>query len=431
MKKLLPVAICLLLATVAVGETKLITLTDGTSFVGEVRKTEAGYLVKIERLGATLEREIPEARVASVQAVTTPAEEYREYRAKVNPTDADDFYKLGNWAYERDMFEQSRTDLRKALELNPRHDAAQLLLRIVENQLERQQETDAGEGADEQGSGPGRPVGSLNRLLVSESDINNIRLAELNVREVRGRWRVTDRVAIAIDDAALDAFINYMAGRQEFERDGFDRVFRSWSSLAKAGYMLEHLPETSMIRDGIRVKRDPEFMRRFRRQVWPTVRKVALEVLKREGPSEAQLRVILGRQTDKKAYTTFVILDGTMVGGKPLIDRNDPEESLLLQYGLPEELARYRPAEPLPTLYANRRDSRYQRVREWIGSLKVPHPDYRLNYRPPFGLKIQHAGMSSGPLLPPRDTEPEPEPEPEGEPEPEAPSPESDDGGGQ
>ena len=96
---------------------------------------------------------------------------------------------------------------------------------------------------------------------------------------------------------------------------------------------------------------------------------------------------------EKTDYTNFVILDGmtSRDGRYRVIDRQNPDKSLLLQYGLMPELAEARHPEKLrQPIFLNKSSPSYRHVLNWIQtSLRGPkHPNYRLEYSPPLGMKL-------------------------------------------
>jgi hypothetical protein len=87
-----------------------------------------------------------------------------------------------------------------------------------------------------------------------------------------------------------------------------------------------------------------------------------------------------------------------------MIDRAHPEDSLLLQYGLPRNEAKvphpdvqgFRPA-----FRRGRDDTKYQAIARWIGSsllIDAPlTPDYGIQYDPPTGADVAAAASTKGP----------------------------------
>ena len=89
---------------------------------------------------------------------------------------------------------------------------------------------------------------------------------------------------------------------------------------------------------------------------------------------------------EKIEYTNFLLLDSYSKSGRKMIDRDHKDLSLLLEYGLPADLAKSpHPGERIQPAYQSRSDRNYRRVLDWVRSLKgPPHPDYRVRPRVPW-----------------------------------------------
>ena len=77
------------------------------------------------------------------------------------------------------------------------------------------------------------------------------------------------------------------------------------------------------------------------------------------------------RDAERVEMSNFYILTQTTIDGKPIIDRNAPEESLLVQWGLPRESAKF----PAPDVkgwepkFKDEKDERFIEKVDWIKSL--------------------------------------------------------------
>lgn len=96
-----------------------------------------------------------------------------------------------------------------------------------------------------------------------------------------------------------------------------------------------------------------------------------------------------GRDGERIAYTNFYILSQMTANGIPFIDRDRPEESLLVQWSLPREDARF-PAPEVdgwqPEYRSNDDDDpRRDSMIEWIDSLIKgnQNSEYGIDYLPP------------------------------------------------
>lgn len=102
-----------------------------------------------------------------------------------------------------------------------------------------------------------------------------------------------------------------------------------------------------------------------------------------------------GRDSDRIEMTNFYILTQTQINGIPMIDRNVPEESLLVQWGLPRESAKF-PApddiEGWQPRYKDTDDERFIEHVQWIDSLISANQgsDYDIEYTPPKHAKSRN-----------------------------------------
>lgn len=78
-----------------------------------------------------------------------------------------------------------------------------------------------------------------------------------------------------------------------------------------------------------------------------------------------------GRESDRIEMTNYYILTQAAIDGKPIIDRNAPDQSLLVQWGLPRAEAKF----PAPDVkgwepkFKNTEDERFIELVDWIKSL--------------------------------------------------------------
>lgn len=84
-----------------------------------------------------------------------------------------------------------------------------------------------------------------------------------------------------------------------------------------------------------------------------------------------------GRDAKRVAMTNFYLLTQTKVDGVPMIDRNNPAESLLLQWGLPREDAKFAApdVENWRPYFKDRNDKRFKELVGWIKSLVRTNQD--------------------------------------------------------
>ena len=89
---------------------------------------------------------------------------------------------------------------------------------------------------------------------------------------------------------------------------------------------------------------------------------------------------VRGLDAEKIEMTNFYILTQVTIGGKAIIDRNQPEESLLVQWGLPRDAAKF----PAPKVdgwapkFKGVKDERFIEHVDWIKSLIAANQDSTL-----------------------------------------------------
>ncbi len=176
---------------------------------------------------------------------------------------------------------------------------------------------------------------------------------------------------------------------------------RDWEKILEKGQPAEKLQlilRTTGLKhaDRINIRGDTETFGDFRKKVLPIVMRGCGRSGCHGGNATYYFRFPTGAQSaDDFVYTAFYILDTIQTPKGPMIDRDLPEESALLKYLLaPADGAA--PIHPVikhtkivPAIES--RDSReYRQIIDWISSLRVPKPEYKVNYAAPDWLiKLQ------------------------------------------
>jgi len=372
---MLSVACCLLLVSTCSAAKKRIRLKDGRVIVGDVvGRTEKVLKVKLK----IAEVSYPLDQVVSIEDISDPKTEYAGRLAKLDKKSADANVDLAQWAMENKMYKEAIERLEAALAIDADSLRAKLLLRQAKAKLASSSGTSTSTGGSNTGASTGgtagRPVDP--KRLVKSEDIYRIRLAEIGEKE---------RATVQFRKKALTKFIAKMQGTGDFAEKGFEATFRRYTPLKKAAYMLETLEPDDPLRDDILVKTDPAFMKVFRTRVWRTVNASCAATRchgARKGQGGLKLFNVVG-VNEKINYTNFLILDSFSNKGGRMIDRDEFEKSLLLQYGLPPDQAEFKHKKKIRPVYGSRKSRSYAQVLAWIKSLKGPrHPDYGIKQLP-------------------------------------------------
>jgi hypothetical protein len=335
--------------------------------------------------------------------------------AKLAPNDVQ-----GRLALSRDALDQRQHVLaREAAEaartIDPNNADAVALLETIRSQMRMEQQArsatqpataPAGAAAGGTATGAGaatQPAGETagrvgNIRLLSQSDINAIRQAEL---------RPEDRnVRIRFDRDVSRRFMRH-ANLQP----------REWNLIPDTEKVQRILEEgTPEMRRDVLILNDPPVLFQFRRQVQPWVLQNCATSGCHGGNAAAQPTLVVPGDSDAAAYTNFYLMQrykkevkptGDMLFGRGdmrLVDRQRPEQSLVLQNALPGSIAEfdhpdvpnYRPA------LRNVNDPRYRVVLDWISSLRPVDTNY--------GIEREGEASADQPATQPAATQPSTEP---------------------
>jgi hypothetical protein len=379
------VLVSLIVAVASVAAEQTVNLKNGGKLTGEVRKTAKGYEVKMRTGGVvTLLAE----DVASITDAAAAQSEYEKRLAALDKNDPKAQVEMAEWAESQGMLQAAREHLQAAVALDKSNEKAQLLLRRVEAKLQATA-TASAPAATATATGPATVVSHAGKDVVGQEDIYRIRLAE---------YRPGEQATFTLRNKLIDRFVQSMRGRDKFEDPDYAQTFRSQPAIRQVEYILDQTAPGDAIRNDILITSDPAFMVEFR-QVWPVVQNSCASIRCHGADKGAGgLKLIPGSAGNAaNDYTNFLILSAFESGGRKLIDRSQPGDSLLLQYGLPDSAATAAHPRKLPTPpFPNQSDPKYKRLSAWIESLKGPsQPRYNLEYKPPAYLKLNLAGSTA------------------------------------
>ena len=370
-----------LLAAGAWGAVSVLVLKDGRTFEGEVTRTADGYRVKTKMATLVFQAKDVEKVVEQVD----PRDEYAERAGKIDPNSARDHMELGRWAEGKGLLEIAKKEYEKALGLDKDLEVADLLLRRVKARLAGQKPPP--DGPDPVvGPQPDGPEVIDAKWLVREDDVYKIRMGEY----VPDRDK---RVAVKFRGQVLKKFIEQMRGEDDHENERFDEdKFKSLASQAKARYIVKNTEWDDPVRTDVILTTDPEPMREFRSRIWPRIT-VHCGTVQCHGAPKGKGRLKLlatPARNERVDFANFMILSQFQRGPWSLIDRQHPEDSLLLTYGMRKEDVKPEQAHPkdLPAaIYLNTKSAAYQQMLKWIQSLKAAPEGgkYGVKYGPPAG----------------------------------------------
>ncbi|NOT00625.1 MAG: hypothetical protein HOP29_08360 [Phycisphaerales bacterium] len=299
---------------------------------------------------------LPHLLPLATRADAIDDEYYARFKA-LTPDDVDGHLKLAVWCRDQQRWQLVARQCGEILKRRPTHEQAQLLLNLARAHLDGEQRNPGSTGA---------VPGAAPPAELTDDQVQRVRRAELNLAG-------DERVRLKIDRDALNAF--YEQGKRDgilaMDRPAFFRMPR----LEQARLILHHSPET--YGNKIEIGSDPERMRDFIRDVQPVVLRGCATAECHGGSSAGRFRLLTGRSLSGNAsYTNHFILQEFGVGTERVINRDLPERSLLLSYGLPRGRGGAEHPTEITRLFADESDREYRVVYDWISSLPITRPDY-------------------------------------------------------
>ncbi len=374
------------------GKVVAVKLKDGRTIQGVVTKKDDGMEVKTA--GGVLK--FQESEIESITPVVSAKDAYLAKRDETNLKNPESLYQLAQWVWEnhqRDavLLNHARGDLQAALDIDKNYTPAKLLLRQVDAKIKIL----ASAAAPTAGNRPvtGETLAVEDRDLVTKQDIYWIRLQEL---------RPTDRVMIQYENKVLQRYIDSMRGKpiDKWDRYGKEQEFLRLPRSVQVMEILRNKPNDLQLLQDIHVMRDPKFMTDFRSQVWPVLQTNCAKSNCHGGPTpNGGLKFFVVPGTNPKVdYTNYLIVSGWKKGndGKErLLDRQDIEASLILQYGLNTKVSQKPHPFNIPPVFTGTRSQNYRRVYRWMSSLKKPMaPNYYIHAGfQPAGMSLDTTGL--------------------------------------
>lgn len=360
------------LATVVLAKPGIVRTRDGRTLQGDITETDAG--VTIETKGIRFS--IHQANVESIVYQENIEDQLRQRLEQLGPQDFEARMRLAREAFDARLYELARTAVDQALQIEPNSREAVTLMDTIQNHLRLER---IGERPTT------RPDAArtdrTQRPKLDPQQINMIRQHELRRADVNVPIRFESEVE-----------------RRYAARSRLDvRDLRRRSTIERALEILG--TRDPRLTEDVRVMRDPMALADFRQQVQPILLAGCATSGCHGGEGAGDLALIAPAGDEASAYTNFYLLQTYRRGevlaadegrifdrsaAQRLINRVRPEQSLVLEYGLPPNVAEidhprvagFRPA------FRSRQDPRYQQVLAWIRSLPPPEPDYGIALAP-------------------------------------------------
>lgn len=360
------------------GRKGMVLLRDGQIREGVILEDEFEHvLMEIEGIRARLVRDIVERVVLE----PTFEEQYQELLDSLEPHQHGRYLLFCQWLVEERRYDLAQTHLQTLLGRLDRDMSefpeAQRLLRLAEAQLALRSETarrdDVAVGEAER-----RRAEALDRKhLLTPEQVNLIRMYEFDFDRPPRVTVKPDTIEKMFAIYGTDSRIPASRSEREamFRADPMDIVRLLFELRARELY------------GEVQVETEPYALNLFRQRVhnrW-LLHNCATSGC-HGGPEPGRFALYRrGYRHDRVRYANFLILERLDLEGEwPLINYDEPEMSLVIQYGLPRNRARlphpdvrgWRPA------FRSTDDRMVQDTVHWIESMMQPRPEYPIEFDP-------------------------------------------------
>lgn len=273
-------------------------------------------------------------RVSHVVLEPPLQEQYLERRKTVNPEDISSHLALCRWLVATKQYEHAQTELEQIQALHTDPESLQML-RLVEAQLklhlanqDKEQLVEPGENVD-----PSTPGGSTAPRLLTEEEVNLLRVYEIDLQNPPRLLVPRDAIDDLIEQYGTSSLIpdTELEQAELYRADSLQIVRLLFRLRARDLY------------GRINVLSEPPALQIFRERVHDTWLMNNCSTTRcHGGTASGRLRLRrAGASSVRTRYTNLLVLDRfRTTEGAPILDWEVPEQSLLLQYGLPREETR-------------------------------------------------------------------------------------------
>jgi hypothetical protein len=327
---------------------------------------------------AGIDLKIQQREVRRLELLPSVEERYRARRDRIRDDDYERRLDLAEWLRQYDRLELALEEAGGVLDADPDNERARRLFYTIGAQITMQRENRRAES--EQDDRLTRA--ELYRLLpdnrISEEEANLLRVYEIDLE---------NPPRMVIPRAVRERLIEEYTGHPLIPDTRTARsVFMQQSDATVLGVIFRL--RAREFYDDVRVLEQPRSLEFFRDDVHRKWLLSSCGTTRCHGGLEAG-RFFLhtrDRGSDRTVYSNFLTLERFRLSdGTPLIDYDAPEDSPLLQLGLPHDLSAHDHPEVegwRPT-FRDHDDMKFREAVEWIKSMYRPRPDHAIEYEPP------------------------------------------------
>lgn len=297
------------------------------------------------------------------------------YQRKFNELKVDDIdghMKLALWCREQKAYDLLRRECNHILGIDPNHTQARLLLELAQQRMAADGDDDQQDETKSDDAGERRTAAGV--VMLTDEQVQKIRRQMLDLER-------PENVRVNFKNDVLNRFWEEAAAKQNLPRSERATFFRL-SPARKAQEILRHVKfqgyNESLV-DDVEILTDPLIMNEFATRVWPIIDSGCATAACHGGVKAEGIAFVTERSnSDATIYTNYMILHEYVKDDQFLINRDRPDESLILTYGRPPELVKSNQRHPtdISPVFLQTSISTYRRVLRWLTALAPPRPDY-------------------------------------------------------
>jgi hypothetical protein len=379
----------------APGQSGMVVLRNGQTREGIIIADAFDHvLMEIEGIRAKLER----STVSHVILEPTFDDRYSQAKAAIASDNFDAWLVLCHWLVDQRRYDLAREELLDLLEKTEMPEArkllttveAQLALKAPRSKIDPDEPLNESDpAAQHERTGPVYPRDILPNQTLSAADVNIVRVYEIDFDHPPKVFVSPDTIRTLIETHGTNKLIpSSQTGRNAmFRAEPLDLVRVMFELRARELY------------PRIEVKTEPHSLNLFRQRVHDTWLVNNCATTHCHGGVEGAPLFLYARnyKNERVRYTNLLILERLTLDSEwPLINYDRPEDSLVLQYGLPRESAR-KPHPKVPgwkPVFTDTSHRLWQGSIEWVRAMMMPRPEYPVEYDPPRLERPALAGNS-------------------------------------
>jgi hypothetical protein len=288
---------------------------------------------------------------ADAADTTPPAQVTPEQKAEART-----HFNTARELFSRQKYQEAAEENNAALSLDPNFHDAQLLKQLIERNLPGETGTSTG--------GTAQPSG---RTLLTKEEVNHIKLGELSpddMKNVRGTIPRKDLEDFWNDVVLKDPVLG--------AKTSADRAaFLNPANFAGQIDLIQREQATKYL-EKVNIVSDPQVMLEYKKTVQPFVLQNCATARCHGGKDNngGFQYSRAGADPNTVMYTNFYVLSSLSINGKKVVDRDNPESSLLIAYAIshPGKVTLHR--------ITSVDDPTAKALIAWIKSLHFPAPNY-------------------------------------------------------